>query len=202
MPLIAAADICVENQALMHFLEQDRVASDFFDSYYITRKNGVYHIYCNKRIRLQFSTLTWVMEGHEEYPKFMPGYKAIKVERNSEGKLFTAIKFRASFSPFTSRFTTQVETSNKEFEYRQCWLQLDRNDSRVIEEFKSAPRVNQGFWLLVKLDDGIIEMNYFSAIQPPVSIPGWLYKKIIKGSYEDVFEAIISRVQSTPSLID
>lgn len=198
-PAIVAAGICKDNQTLLELDEKDRVSSDYFDSYYISSKKRAYYIYASKRVPLKLPTLTRVMEDYTAYPEFMPGYRAITMERNTDGNLLTGIEFRAKFSPFTSRFTTEVESSREALEYKQCWLQLKSDDARVIEAFENAPRVNRGFWQLIDRGDGHIEMNYFSVIRPPVPIPGWLYKIIVKGSYLEVFDAIIKQANSGSS---
>ena len=191
------AGLCEDNQALLDYADDDRVASDYFDAYFIARHGKVYHIHARKRVELDFATLLRVMETHEEHPDFMPGYRWIEVVRNPDGETLTALRFRSTFSPFTSRFTTLVETSAIDREYQQCWRQLEPDDPRVIEEFSNAPRVNQGIWRFVILDDGTVEMNYFSLIRPPVSIPSWLYKNIVKGTYQEVFEKIILRARGS-----
>ena len=199
LPAASIAGICDENQALMDFSEQDRVQSEYFAAYYITRKKKVYYIYANRRVFVPLQRLVEVMDAFTDYPEFMPGYRDIKIATGDEDELLTAIKFRADFSPFTSHFTTQVESHRDATEYKQCWQQLKPDDTRVIEEYRSAPRVNQGFWWLTEAGDGMVEMNYFSVIRPPVSIPGWLYESIVKGTYAEVFDAIIHRAHNTPS---
>lgn len=107
------------------------------------------------------------------------------------GNLLTGIEFRPWFSPFVSRFTTEVQKIYEYREYRQCWLQLAPDDPGVLESFENAPSVNRGFWWLIDRGDGFVDMHYFSVIRPPLSLPDWLYKLIVKNSYQDVFEAMI-----------
>lgn len=196
LPAITFASLCNDNHALMQVAEEDRVSSDYFDAYFISMHRGVYHIQAKKQVALDFTTLKEVMEAHEDHPEFMPGYRRVKVVRNSDGELLTGLKFRTSFSPFTSHFTTVVETTDSNQEYQQCWRQLEEDDPRVIEEYSMAPKTNQGLWSLRKLEDGIVEVNYFSMIKPPVPIPSFLYKRIVKDSYRDVFKQIIRRTRS------
>ena len=195
-PSIAYAGLCDDNLAQMSISSDDRVTSDYFDDYFISQHGSVYHIFSNKQVQLNFTTLVQVMEAPEHYPEFMPGYRGIKIVGNPDGELLTAISFRTGFTPFTSHFTTLVETTSSDSEYQQCWRQLDENDTRVIEEFSMAPKTNQGFWRFKKTASGEIEMSYFSMIKPPVPIPGFLYKRIVKSSYKDVFEQIIRRTRS------
>jgi len=197
VPVISSAAICDDNEALLKLSDDNRVRHDYFDDYYISRHKGVYRIFSRKRLKLDFSTLVRVMDRHEDYPAFMPGYRQIKVHRNPNGQVLTAIRFRSTFSPFTSRFTNRVEMEHNEVEYQQCWHQLDENDELVIEEFAKAPKINQGFWRVVGLDNDLVEITYFSMIKPPVSIPGFLYKRIVKGSYQEVFERLIERTRSS-----
>ena len=195
LPLIAKAEICAEIEALKNFSANDRIKSDYFDEYSVSRKAGVYHVYSRKQKRLEFSNLVAVMARFEDYPRFMPGYKGIQVKQGTKGEVLTAIRFRPAFSPFTSQFTNRVEIVDIDNEYKQCWSQLDEKDEQVIEDFKSAPLTNKGIWRFIKKKPGVVEIHYFSVIEPPLSIPGWLYRKIIKNSYEEVFKAIISTAQ-------
>ena len=68
----------------------------------------------------------------------------------------------------------------------------------MIEDYKRAPLVNKGFWWLMKKDNEEIEISYFSMIQPPLPIPAWLYKQIVKDSYEEVFRKLILRTMQIP----
>jgi ribosome-associated toxin RatA of RatAB toxin-antitoxin module len=195
-PSLAFEGLCSDSLAQINLSNDDRVISDYFDDYLISRHGGVYHIFSNKQVQLNFTKLVQVMEAPEHYPKFMPGYRGIKIVRTTEGELLTAISFRTEFTPFTSRFTTLVETTSSDREYQQCWRQLDENDPRVIEEFSMAPKTNQGFWQFRKMASGMIEMNYFSMIKPPVPIPAFLYKRIVESSFKDVFKHIIQRTRA------
>lgn len=197
VPAISSAAICDDNEALLKLSDDNRVSHDYFDDYYISRHKGVYQIFSRKRLQLDFSKLVRVMDRHEDYPEFMPGYRSIKVHRNPNGQVLTAIRFRTKFSPFTSRFTNRVEMVHNEDEYQQCWRQLDEKDELVIEEFAKAPKINQGFWRVVRLDSNLVEITYFSMIKPPVSIPSLLYRQIVKGSYQDVFESLVERTLSS-----
>ena len=197
VPAISSAAICDDNEALLKLSDDNRVSHDYFDDYYISRHKGVYQIFSRKRLQLDFSKLVRVMDRHEDYPEFMPGYRSIKVHRNPNGQVLTAIRFRTTFSPFTSRFTNRVEMVHNEDEYQQCWRQLDEKDELVIEEFAKAPKVNQGFWRVVRLESDLVEITYFSMIKPPVSIPSLLYRQIVKGSYQDVFERLVERTLSS-----
>lgn len=193
LPLAGMARICSEVEALKDFSESDQLRSGYFDEYFIKKQQRVFHIHFRKRIQLDFSAIKHVLNGLEDYPEFMPGYKAIKVKRNSDGEILTGIRFRPSFSFFVSRFTNQVEISDGTEVYKQCWQQLEENDKRVIEEHKSAPVVNKGYWRLEKKEDDEIEISYFSVIQPPLPIPAWLYRRIVKGSYEEVCRKVVMR---------
>ena len=194
LPLAGMARICSEVEALKDFSESDQVKSDYFDEFFIKKQERVFRIHLIKRMQLDFSTIKHVLSGLEDFPQFMPGYKAIKVKRNSDGEILTGIRFRPSFSPFMSRFTNQVEISDGTKVYKQCWQQLEENDKRVIEQHKSAPVVNKGYWRLEKKENEEIEISYFSVIQPPFPIPAWLYRRIVKGSYEEVYQKLVTRV--------
>jgi hypothetical protein len=190
---VVQAGVCNEVQTLFQAAESDRVDNDFFDSYYIARKKGVYKVYVSKRVELELVSIAAVMNNLEVFDKFMPGYKDILVRRNPDGEILTAIEFSPSFSPFDSRFTNEVEISESATEYQQCWRQLDSKDNRVTEEFENAPDTNSGFWYIVKISDRSVEITYFSAIKPPVRIPGIVYKWILRNSYKGAFEALIRR---------
>ena len=192
VPAISSASICDDSEALLKLSDDNRVNHKYFDDYSVSRHKGVYQIFSRKRLKLDYSTLVRVMDRHENYPEFMPGYRSIKVHRNPNGQVLTAIRFRTTFSPFTSRFTNEVEMVHNEDEYQQCWRQLDEKDELVIEEYAKAPKINQGFWRVIRLDSDVVEIAYFSMIKPPVSIPSLLYRQIVKGSYHDVFERTLS----------
>ncbi len=120
LPLAGMARICSEVEALKDFSESEQVKSGYFDEYFIKKQEGVFHIHFRKRMQLDFSTIKHVLSGLENFPLFMPGYKAIKVKRNSDDEILTGIRFRPAFSPFVSRFT-KVEISDGTEVYKQCW---------------------------------------------------------------------------------
>ena len=189
----ASAGICDEVQTLFQASASDRVDNDFFDAYHVTRKGGVYKVYASKRVSLELASIAAVMNDLEVFDQFMPGYQDIDVRRDPGSEILTAIEFAPSFSPFDSRFTNEVEIEQGAAGYRQCWRQLDPKDERVQKKFDNAPETNSGFWNILRTGDGRIEITYFSAIEPPVRIPGFLYKWILENSYQDAFEAIIDR---------
>lgn len=197
VPFPVFAGICSHVESLKNFAEADKVESSYFDEYFIKEEEGVFYIRSKKRAQLAFPSLEQVMNALERYPEFMPGYKAIKVKRKPNGIILTAIRFRAPFSPFESRFTNQVEIKNHVGLYEQCWQQLEEDDPRVVESYKSAPLVNKGYWRLEKRQNNEVDISYMSVIRPPVPIPAWLYTFVVKSTYSEIFEKIVNRAEQT-----
>ncbi len=189
------AGLCSEVGSLNRFNNLDRITSDFFDEYFIRKSNGRYFVYADKMASVDFASATKVMNHLESHPSFIPGYQSIKVLRGPDREILTGIRFRAAFSPFSSSFTNQVEIIDEQDRYKQCWEQLAAEDMRVIEDQKNAPKVNVGYWWLDKISESSVEIRYFSVVQPPLAIPAWLYTRIVKGSYEELFDRIIKRIK-------
>lgn len=128
----------------------------------------------------------------------MPGYVRIKVRRPADGIIYTAIRFKPKFSFFESRFTNEVEIQRSPAGYQQCWRQLDAKDPRVLEEHRKAPLVNRGYWRITPLAGNELELRYFSTIQPPIPLPGFIYKHIVGNSYREVFEKLQTQFAKAP----
>ncbi len=189
------AGLCSKVDTANSFNTSDRVTSDFFDEYFVQERDDRYYIYANKMARLDFASATNVMSNLKSHPSFIPGYQSIKVMHGPDKEILTGIRFRADFSPFSSRFTNEVEIIDQQDHYKQCWEQLEAGDLRVIEDLKNAPKVNMGYWWFEKISESRVEMHYFSVVKPPLAIPSWLYTNIVKGSYEELFDRIIRRIR-------
>lgn len=128
----------------------------------------------------------------------MHGYGAIKVVEESESEYLTSVHFVAPLPivHFESVFTNEVEIQSDVSVYKQCWQQLPEDDERVLEEFEGAPKVNRGYWLVENLGNHRAKLTYHSIIRPPLPLPLWLYKFVVKNSYVATFKKIIKRTES------
>jgi hypothetical protein len=41
----------------------------------------------------------------------------------------------------------------------------------------------------------MVDIQYFSVLQPPLPLPVWLYSQIVAGRYEALFERIIEQIR-------
>lgn len=192
----AVSGVCQRVEAEDSFAATDRVNSGYFDDYYIRSRRGIYFIRAVKHLSLTFSRAVKVLSKFEQYPQFMPGYKGIRVRRAADGVIYTAIRFRPDFSFFESRFTNRVEIAQFSAGYRQCWWQLQAKDPAAMEEFRAAPKVNHGYWRVTHTANGEVELRYFSAIDPPIPLPGFLYRHVVTNSYQEVFEHLVGRIRA------
>jgi len=192
----AISGVCQRVEADDAFTLADRVKSDYFDDYYIRNRDGAYYIRATKRLSLTFTRAAKVLSGLERYAQFMPGYSRIRVVRNPDGAIYTAIRFQADFSFFESSFTNRVEILQSPAGYRQCWWQLQAHDPAVIEEFRRAPKVNHGYWRVAPAAGGGVVLRYFSVIKPPIPIPGFFYRYVVSNSYREVFEHLADRIRA------
>lgn len=196
LPVMGAAGVCADVEALESFADKHREKNHYFKDYYLRSRKGVYFILATKKLRLDFTRAGEVMGNLDRYAEFMPGYKRIRVTRADDGSIYTAIRFQPDFSFFESRFTNQVELLQSETGYRQCWRQLDAKDPRVVEKHRRAPVVNRGYWRITPGEDGYIELRYFSSIQPPIPIPGFIYRHVAESSYQEVFERLVAQIRA------
>ena len=188
------AGLCQEVASRYSFIEADRQPSRYFNDYFIKQLNGVYYIFARKQVRLDYDIATRVMNDLESHPSFIPGYQSIEVVRQRSGEMLTAIRFRAAFSPLTSRFTNRVEILQTQDGYQQCWKQLQADDPRLLETPVHAPGVNLGYWRFDRQSGSMVDIQYFSMLQPPLPLPAWLYSRIVAGQYEGLFDRIIEHI--------
>jgi hypothetical protein len=193
LPTAAFCGVCEKVEVDDSFAASDHLKSAYFDDYYIRSEGGVYYIRATKRLTVTMSRATKVLSALESYAQFMPGYKGIRMKRSPDGAIYTAIRFRPDFSFFESRFTNEVEIARLPASYRQCWWQLLQKDPRVMEEYRSPPKLNHGYWRVTPIADGAVELRYFSAIEPPIPIPGFIYRYVVTNSYQEVFEHLVAR---------
>ncbi|MEN8177743.1 MAG: hypothetical protein ABFS39_03905 [Pseudomonadota bacterium] len=189
------AGVCTGIEAKNSLTNNDRASSSYFDEYLVRERHDVYFVYASKQVLLDLALARKVMSDLESHPNFIPGYQSIQVITGPDNEILTGLRFRAPFSPFSSRLTNQVEINDEQDRYKQCWEQLEADDSRVLEPHKNAPNINMGYWWFVRLSESSVKIHYFSIVRPPLAIPTWLYTRIVKGSYEDLFERIIERTR-------
>lgn len=191
----AFGQVCQKNKEGMDFSQKNMIKNKFFDQFFIEKRLDCYLIHASIISNANYFNLTEVLVDFEKYSEFMPGYKSIKIKKITPARLLACIHFRASFSPFLSVFTNEIEIDSDSSLYKQCWKQLKPNDTLIIKPFKNAPIHNSGSWEIIRLENGKTKTSYFSVIQPPVPIPSWLYRYIVKKSYVNVFKALFKRAK-------
>lgn len=192
-PHSSTAGICKSVASEFYFAKEQSVKHSFFDAYFISKKYGSYYIYAVKTVPENYTKLIKVLRDFSSYPKFMLGYRAIKVKKITSNKLLTSIIFKPPLSPFDSKFTNEVEIISSEKYYQQCWLQLQENDPRISIPFEYAPKRNEGYWSLENLSNNNSKLSYHSIIKPPIPLPLIAYRFFAKNSYVDTFQRIINR---------
>lgn len=195
-PVNTLADICQEVADQFYFAEKSSVETSYFEKYLLGKKKDVYYIHAIKTTKTEFNKLVQLFQDLDSYPEFMLGYKDIKVRHLSETDKLTSIKFDPPLSPFTSQFTNEVQAIIEQDSYQQCWRQLAENDKRLEEKNNNAPILNKGYWRLNNLGKEGTRISYHIAIEPPISMPLFLYRMIVKDSYEEIFDRIIKRADS------
>jgi len=194
-PNNALAEICLDIIDQFYFAEKSSIESSYFDKYLIGKKNSIYYIHAVKTTETDFNNLVEVFKDMDQYPKFMLGYKGIKVRHTSDAIKLTRILFDPPKSPFISQFTNEVEIVSEHSYYLQCWNQLDENDSRVEDKNKNAPVVNKGYWRLHNLNNEGTRISYHIVIEPPISLPLFLYRMLVKNTYVNTFDRILKRAE-------
>ena len=142
---------------------------------------------------ISFFRLVEVLQDINSYPSFMLAYKAIKTRQVTDSELLTSILFDPPLSPFTSRFTNEVEIISDFNNYQQCWRQLPQDDSRVEEKYHNAPIINKGYWQLESLGKSGTKISYHGAIKPPIPLPLIVYRFLVQNSYEESFNRILKK---------
>ena len=198
-PCIAHSDNCDSVKAGFSFSKSSLVESDYFEQYYIEKSAYTYYISALRLPDLNFFELVSVMNNFDKYPDFMPGYIWIEVQRFSSNHVLTGISFEASFFEPTSQYTTDVDINSDSTSYRQCWWQLDAEDTRIIKTYKMSPFQNKGNWEISVLNNVQIKIKYFTTIQPSMWLPDWAYRRFAKNSYTDTSKAIIKQAKTVTS---
>lgn len=181
---------CQQLKQKPKFDTESKVESDYFNEYYIEKNEDLFTIYAVKEVNVRYDKLIQLMNDFEKLPDFMPGYREIDIKAGNQ--IFAGIDFRPDFSPFLSQFTNEVTIYEDSVFYIQTWQQLNEDDAHVIVHNSNAPKLNNGYWQLLLLGNGKVKIEYYMFIKPPVDIPFWLYKWIVKNVYEEVFEAVIN----------
>ena len=198
-PLVAFSSICEQLEGQDQFDEKDRITSDYFSDYFISKRNDVYFVLAVKRVSADADQSMDVLDDLERHAEFLPNYNQICVLRLKAGEVYTGIRFQAWI--FESRFTNSVEISRSRTNYRQCWNQIRRDDRMIVEKYQSAPTANQGYWRIQTIDGKNIELRYFAIIQPPIEVP-LLYYHTLKNTYEKVFQAVLDRIHDSSKHTD
>src|SRR5262245_22808314 len=97
-PSQAHAQLCPTVEARESFEADDQRGSDYFTDYYVHNRSGVYSILAIKRFPLDWTRAVHVLSTLEQHAEFMPGYRRIQVVRAADGVIYTALRFRPSFS--------------------------------------------------------------------------------------------------------
>ena len=197
-PAKSLAGICQGVSEKFYYAEKVAIKSSYFEKYLLGKKKGIYYIYAIKTTKTNFLKLVQVFKNMDKYPEFMPGYKEINVRKITETKLLTSILFDPPRFPIISRFTNEVEVISDISNYQQCWRQLADGDSLLEEKNKNAPLINNGFWKLKDLGQNGTRISYHLAIKPPISLPLFLYRMLVKNTYEKTFSRILKRADSLP----
>jgi hypothetical protein len=195
LPGYVVGGLCSDVERMAGFTEEHLVTHDYFDKYYVNSQRGEYFVLAVKYLETGFKPLVQVLRDFKQHAEFLPGYREIKVSDIDENSAVTGIRVKPDFSFWESRFSTLVELETTGSSHLQCWRQLDEEDPRVIEAFNFAPSINHGYWRVSTDKDKGMVMRYFTAIKPPIAIPGFVYRSMIKKSYREVFESIIGRAK-------
>ncbi len=193
LPPPSGADVCQSLGSRPQFGSDSVIENDYFDRYNIENIHGSYYIGATRTETLDLAVLIAVFDDFANWSDISPAYKSIEVRPLTTTLLLTGIRFRPSFSPFTSKFTNRIEVSNEEHIYRQCWRQLDEADEDVIEPYQNEPLENRGSWQVQRIDSQRVRIDYYSVIKPPIPLPAWLYRFVVRNSYVDTFERIIAK---------
>ena len=122
-----------------------------------------------------------VITRYEEYPEFVTGVRKIEVERKGPGK--ARCKYHVSMI--------------KDIEYT-----LDITDDRdagtiqwsLVES--DAMKVNNGFWKLTAEGDDQTHVRYELEVEFSFPVPGFVLKKLVKGSLGPMVRSFEERVLS------
>ena len=78
-PLFIYPSVCDSININYNFSNSSAIESDYFDEYYIEKRENTYFIYATHISDVKFSELVEIIGNFQEYPDFMPGYDSIKV---------------------------------------------------------------------------------------------------------------------------
>ncbi len=195
-PVNSLANICKNATDNFYYPEKSVIKSSYFEKYLLGKKSGIYYIHAIKTTSIDFLKLVDVLENMEKYSEFMTGYESVNVQQTGSNKFLTRIDFISPFFNISSRFTNEVEIIKYPHSYQQCWNQLADDDSRITGKNKNSPLVNYGFWELQNRGIEGTRISYHLAIKPPISMPLFIYKMLVKRTYVRTFDRILKRADS------
>lgn len=122
-----------------------------------------------------FSAIT----GYGDYPKFVEGCRAAKVEATEGG--LTRVKYEVSVM---SQDITYVLDHKED-------LKTGRVEWSLVESnfFKK----NNGSWTLKKQADGKTAVTYAIDIEFKISVPGFILNRLVKGSLPGMVKSFAKR---------
>lgn len=199
-----SADICNQVGREDTFRVQDRQQHDYFDDFFIRKDSPLFYVRATKVVTCEYQKLVQLLDKFERHHHVMPSYKAMKIERQKDGRIYAGIRFQPDFSYFESRFTVEFEVSQTNGIYRQCWDQLPSDHPNIIEDYWFAPGLNRGYWYISKFEEKLTEIRYFAIIRPQIRLPLFLYRYIIQNTYKELFESLLLHDQMVhrPFLIE
>jgi len=115
---------------------------------------------------------------YEDYPQFVEGVKAVKVERKGEGAA------RATYSV----------SMMKDFVYTLDHKE-DRAKGRVEWTLVSSDafKVNKGYWQLKDAGKGKTDVTYAIEVDFTFPVPGFILNKVVKGTLPSMVQGFARR---------
>lgn len=115
---------------------------------------------------------------YEDYPQFVEGVKAVKVERKGEGAA------RATYSV----------SMMKDFVYTLDHKE-DRAKGRVEWTLVSSDafKVNRGHWQLKDAGAGKTDVEYAIEVEFTFPVPGFILNKVVKGTLPSMVQGFAKR---------
>lgn len=134
-----------------------------------------------KTLEVDFKDLYKVITTYEDYPQFVDGVTSVSVARKDD----------------RSARVTYTVSMMKEFTY-VLDLSEDPVNGKVSWELVESDffKKNSGSWKIKSLGEGRTQAQYDLEVEFSVPVPGFILKKLVKGSLPTMMKNFEERAQS------
>jgi len=132
-------------------------------------------------LKVDKNKLFEVITKYEHYPDFVSGVDTTEIEERKDGR--TVVKYT-----LTILGKEVVYRLNHEEDLEKGSVQWSLIESNLMKQ-------NRGSWKIKDLGDGTCDVSYDVEIDFTIRIPGFILKRLVKGSLPSMIESFEARAR-------